>query len=172
MPFLINPFLGAAAGGLVPVDLSSGTIYGDMDEGAAETAAFDGVTGKTAASCAAKNGGTNAYISRILPAPKIFGQAVIFGSSDQGFVPVAGRAVTLRIRGKNSAPSNHNDGSSTILGSVTFTDGTDESAGRLIASTDLTTAWAYIWPHFEYGSGAGQNTDVYCAQFQLWEWVP
>lgn len=84
---------------------------------------------------------------------KAIDHAIIYGSNNQGFVSLANPSITITLYGSNTLPANGTDGTS--LGSVTFTDTANESAGRTINSSDTTTQYRYIWVDI---SAAGANT--------------
>lgn len=72
-------------------------------------------------------------------------KAVVYGSNTEGFITSVNPSVTFDLYGKQgtTAPTTNTDG--TILGTLTFTDTTNESAGRTITSTDQATYWDYVW---------------------------
>lgn len=142
MPFLMNPFIAAAAG-LVLIDRTLGTNIGNMTSGGGLAALFDGVISQAYAVSAIGPTSTG-YGGKTLAAPRVFGQAIAYGSTDQGFVSGSNPSISFEIRGKNgTAPASFADG--TLLASLTFTDTTNESAGRILTSTDLVTAWDHLW---------------------------
>lgn len=108
-------------------------------------AAFDGNTSQAIASSAWLSTATSAYFGANLSAsPKRIISAKVYGSNNAGFVNVINPNVTITLYGKNGgAPANGTDG--TALGSISFVDTADESAGRTILSTDIATSWDYVW---------------------------
>ena len=140
------------------------TSIGDMTS---LSAAFDGTTGQNAASSSNKAAATTAYVGRNYTPLQNGGirvfQAVVMGSNDEGFVTGSNPSVTLNLRGKLTAPVSSSDG--TLLGTATFTDTANESAGRTIASTDQVTVWPYVWIEVSVSVGATLNV----AELQIFE---
>lgn len=131
--------------------------------------AFDGETSKNAASCI-RAVAQSAYIGLDLSAsPHPVQQIAIYGSNNRGFIANTNGtdtnpSVTLTVRGKNgSLPTSASDGAN--LGTVTFTDTANESAGRIIFSTDTVTAYDYVWVQIEHNAGADRN--IYVAQLEI-----
>jgi hypothetical protein len=150
------------------IDRTTGTNIGDMTLNGGLAAAFDGVTAQAHGACAAGNttGPVDKYVGKTLASPKRFGQAVVYGSNSQGY---AGSTppINLTMRGKNgAAPSGPTDGTS--LGTINFTDTTDESVGRVIASTDLNTVWDHI---FLVVNDSASESNVYVAELELFAYV-
>ena len=149
---------------LVLIDRTAGTNIGNFTTNGGLAAAFDGTTSQNSSACAAREA-QNGFVGKTLASAKVFGEAVIFGSSDQGFVNDANPSVTITILGKNgTAPANLNNG--TEIGTITFTDTSDESAGRTIESTDLTTTWDHIFARVSNVVG----DPLHVAELELWEW--
>lgn len=159
---------GAAGGGpdFVLIDRTAGTNIGDMTAFGGLAAAFDGVTVQGGTACA-RLSGTDGYVGKTLAAARTFGKALVYGSNTAGFDTSAGvSTITLNIYGKNGvAPSSRSDG--TLLGTLSFTDTSNESAGRQIDSTDLSTTWDHLWVHVNTTTGA---VSVLCAELQLYAW--
>jgi hypothetical protein len=146
MPFLMNPFV-VRLPGLVLIDRTTGTNIGNATGGGGLAAAWDGTTSQAYAACAQAPIGTG-WLGKTLASPRRFGQAVIRGSNDQGFVTGSNPTVTINVLGKNgAAPTALNDGTN-IGTSGLITDTANESAGRTITSTDLVTAWDHIFIAF------------------------
>ncbi|WEK05786.1 MAG: hypothetical protein P0Y65_05885 [Candidatus Devosia phytovorans] len=141
---LLKPSL--AAGILIP--RTTGIAIGNMTAAAGLSAAFDGATSQASGSCAGYTGvGTSnaAFIGKNYSAsPQRISSAVVFGSNEAGLYAGADPAVVLNLRGKNgSAPTSATDG--VLIGSLSFADTANESAGRTIVCTDLSTAWDYVF---------------------------
>jgi hypothetical protein len=133
-----------ATGG--PISGSTGTNIGNMTGQGGLAAAFNGVTNATAATnSAALTSVTNqAYVGKTYSPGRTISQVVVYGSNNNGFFSSANPDTTIELYGKTgSAPANASDG--TLLGSVTFTDTADESAGRTITSSDTTTVFDHVW---------------------------
>ena len=134
---------------LAVIDRTAGTNIGDLTETGGLAAAFDGVTSQAAAACATKFSESQVYIGKTLALRQRFGRAVVYGSNNVG-LSSDNPSITINARGKQgSAPANATDG--TILGTITFTDTADESAGRIIDSTDLMTEWDHLWVEMTSG---------------------
>ena len=182
MPFVVAQALGrgaplplglnivTGAGVALPVrteiliDRTSGTNIGDMTVLGGLSAAFDGLKNVANSSCAASSG-VSGYVGKTYGAGKVFSKAVVYGSNDHGFIFTVNPSVTLKIYGKNGTPANKTDG--TVIGSLTFTDTTNESAGRTVTSTDLVNKWTSIWCYVN--DGAADSHLV--GELELYEWL-
>lgn len=150
----------------VLIDRTAGTNIGNMTGNGGLAAAFDGTTTQVLVSCAAL-GATSGYVGKTLASAKRFGRAIVYGSSGAGFKNSSNPSITLNIRGKSgTAPSSATDG--TIVGTLTFTDTADESAGRTIESTDYVNSWDHLF--VEITSGPGTETQG-IAEVVLYEWL-
>lgn len=150
---------------LILIDRTVGTNIGDMTAGGGLTEAFNGTTSTALVNCCFKTNTTSSYVGKTLASSKVFGQAIIYGSNNDGFKGIANPSVTINIRGKQgAAPSSATDG--TIIGTTTFTDTTNESSGRTIASTDLSTQWDHIFAQM-ISTGSGGHA---VAELVLYEW--
>lgn len=128
----------------VLIDRTAGTNIGDMTSNGGLAAAFDGVTNQASAACAVGSSSANRFVGKTLASAKKFGKATVYGSNNSGYISAADPSVTVRIYGKSGvAPVNDQDG--TILGTISFTDTTNESVGRDITSTDTSTSWDHMW---------------------------
>jgi hypothetical protein len=146
-------------------DRTTGTNIGDVSGGGGLTAAFDGTTSQAFAACAQHpSGSTSCYVGKTFGSPKAISKMIVFGSNDSGFVSAANPACSLKIYGKNgAAPSTGTDG--TLLGSITFTDTANESAGRTVTSTDIASLWDHGWIYW-LGDGSGGRADI--AELQIY----
>lgn len=82
--------------------------------------------------------------------PKRISKAVIHGPNDTGY-SVSNFSITATLYGKQgSSPANATDGTS--LGSITFTDTSNESAGRTITSSNTTTYYDYVWVNWTHAA--------------------
>lgn len=168
MIFCPPPFMIGKPKALVLIDRTTGTNIGNMTTGGGLAAAFDGVTSQSSASCAILGSATNAYVGKTLAASRAFGQAVVFGSNNAGYVAAPSNTATtvLTVYGKQgAAPSGGTDG--TALGSVSFADTSNESTGRTISSTDLSTVWDHLWVYVAQG---GSAANMLVAELQLYAW--
>jgi len=142
--------------GLSIIDRTTGTNIGDMTVDGGLAAAFDGDTSQGLSDCARVDA-ANGYVGKTLAVRAKFGRATIYGGdgsgSATGFVGGSNPSVTINIRGKQgAAPSGRTDG--TVVGTITFTDTGDESAGRVISSTNLQTEWDHLWAEVTTSGGA------------------
>jgi len=137
----------------------TGTAIGTLTQGGGLAAAFDGNTNQPAAASATfDNGGfTNVqYIGKNYPGGQQISAASLFPPSDQGIgygfalfsngqgggiVTTQPCNITVNLRGKATAPTSSSDG--TLLGTTGLL--VNPQAPVTIASSDQTTAWAYIW---------------------------
>lgn len=122
------------------VDRTTGTNIGNMTNGGGLAAAFDGNTSQAHTACARIDVG-DGYVGKTFGAGKIFSRALVYGSNNLGLYE-NNPTVTIRIYGKNGAPSSATDG--TIIGSLSFTDGASNTV-REILSTDLSNTYTSIW---------------------------
>lgn len=141
----IGTSVGLHAGGRVVTEAQiaqgNGSIIGTAAAIGNITAAFDSTTSQGASAC--RQNGTP-YIGKTLSAAKALTRAVVHGSNDSGFSVDSNGSVTLSLYGKNgTAPANSTNG--TLLGSITFTDTNNESAGREILSSDAWTKYDHVW---------------------------
>ena len=151
------------------VDRTTGTIFGDMTTGGDfRSALYDGTTNQALAGGVGPcpyHTGTSGYVGKSYSAAKRFSRAIVYGPNDDGFVYNANPSVTLTVYGKNgSDPSNATDGTS--IGTLTFTDTGNESAGRTITSTDTVTAYDRIWVTVS-GAGAQSYTMAEIVLYEL-----
>lgn len=168
LPGMSNPIGRSYTESLV--DRTAGTNLGDMTDGGGLAAAFDGTTSQASASCARKSSSALGYLGKTLAAPIVFARAVVHGSTDRGYIDIVGRNVVLTIRGKQgAAPATSLDG--TIIGSISFNEAADESAGREILSTDVATEWDHLWVRTAYAGGTPTPTDCRIAELVLYEFV-
>jgi hypothetical protein len=124
-------------------DYSGNTLFGNLAGGGNLAAAFDGDVTEAAAACASVTS-TVGYVGATMGTAIRVKSATVYGSNDNGFVNGANPSVTLDIYGKEgTTPATSTDG--TIIGTVTFTDTADESAGRAVTITDQATEWDHVW---------------------------
>lgn len=151
-----------------PISGGTGTNIGDFTfnggGGAALANIFDGTTNQANVAGGAKQTATSGYFGKTYSGGKRITQAVVWGSNTDGYVNGADPTITLVLRGKTgTAPASRTDGTS--LGSVSFTDTSNESGNpRTITSNDTTTVWDHVWIDFSHNGGAA-NCYVAEAQF-------
>lgn len=122
------------------VDRTTGTNIGTFTSNGGLAAVFNGTTSESY-TVSGVHIGTDGYVGKTHSAAKICSRVVCHGANNLGYSSLSG-SVTIELYGKNgSAPSSSTDG--TLLGSITFTDQSDESAGRQITSSDQTTAYTH-----------------------------
>ena len=150
---------------LILIDRTAGTNIGNMTANGGLAAAFDGTVVQAATLGAGADNVVSCYVGKTLAAPKVFGQAEVHSSSNQGYWST-NVSTTLNIRGKaGAAPANAADG--TVVGTTTFTDG--GAAIKTIDSTDLVTAWDHLWVEL-IDNAAGGTNDARVAELVLYEW--
>ena len=122
------------------VDRTLGTNIGTFTGNGGLASVFDGTTSQSY-TVSGVHTGADGYVGKTHSAAKVCSRVVCYGAVDLGFSSV-NNSCTLELYGKNgAAPSSSSDG--TLLGSVTFTDTSNESAGRTITSSDQTTAFTH-----------------------------
>jgi hypothetical protein len=162
LPFFVPPVVSLTE---YLIDRTTGTNIGGMTGNGGLSAAFDGVTNQVATSTATSTGGeTLNSIGKTLAVPSIISKCIVFGSNNLGYSSNSPRTITLSLYGKvGSAPTSHTDG--TLLGTLTpFTSLSNESTGRTITSSDLTT----VYNHVLLAIAANSNTFLACAELQLY----
>lgn len=146
------------------ISLGSLTRFGDLSGGGDTAAVVDGTTSQVLAACAINSGSAHRYVGVTFASGTLIRSATIYGSSDQGFFQSVNDACTITLYGKQgSAPSNDTDGTS--LGTVTFTDTADESAGRSITSSDVSTLWDHVW--IRVNNDAANTNNIAVAELKL-----
>lgn len=143
------------------VDRTTGTAFGDMTS-LPLAYAFDGLSNVGGATCAAKSGAAG-YVGQSFAAAKNFCKAKVYGPNDRGFISPGNPSVTINVYGKDSNPASATNGD--LIGSLTFTDTGDESAGRII-TLNSATAYDHIWAHINGGAAS-----TYCSELVLFELV-
>lgn len=152
---------------LIPIVLSGGTPFGDMTTFGNLASAFNGVTNAAGAGSAVKsyNNTGDGYVGTTLPAAKRIGQAMAYGTNNNGFVATVNSSTTLSLYGKlGSNPANSTDG--TLLATLNITDTANESAGRTITVTDTGT-YDRVWLRITHVDATNRAVGV--AELQLWE---
>ena len=163
-PFMI--FRGLAS----TIDRTLGTNIGDMTNAGGLAIAFDGDTNQSQATGAKKTSVSDsgeAYIGKTLASPTAIESVTVHGSNNHGWCSSGDPDVTIQLRGKQgAAPSNGTDGA--LLGSITFTDSSDESGARSINSSDTTTYWDHVFIRITRSTGPG---DINCAELVMTGWA-
>ncbi|KQW22847.1 hypothetical protein ASC80_05765 [Afipia sp. Root123D2] len=117
------------------------------------SAIFDDVTDQPSSAAAQKASATSFYAGKTYLGGKAIGKAIVYGTNNIGFVSGT-PSITINLRGKNgTAPSSASDG--TLLGTLTFTGTSDESAGRTVNSSDTTTAYDHVFVEVTQSGSAG-----------------
>jgi hypothetical protein len=161
--------IGAARG---PSSLLSsvGNNFGNMTASGGISNAFDGVTSQATANCAEQptvSPSSQGWLGRTLTRPVQIDYVNVFGANDNGFIQGSNPSITIQLYGKQGAEPSGSAGG-TLLGSITFTDTANESAGRQIVSSDKTTYWDCIWIRITHTDGG--DRDVLCAELQMYGW--
>jgi hypothetical protein len=132
-----------------------------------ETAAYDGTTAQTAAASVTKTSATSIYYGATLGTARPITRAIVWGSSDQGYVNGANPTITMHLYGKTgAAPANGTDG--TVLGEFIFTDTTGESKFREILSGDVGSTWDHVWVRIAQSGGAAS---MYIAEVEFYTYA-
>jgi hypothetical protein len=143
---------------------NASAYIGDMVNGGGLNDAFDGDETEAAADGAALTSGTVAYVGVTFAADKPVRSCVVYGSNDAGFVSAINPTVTITLYGKTgAAPANYAT-EGTSIGSVSFTDTADESAGRTITMTDTVSEWDHVWVGIAHNGAANQ---INCAEVRI-----
>jgi hypothetical protein len=126
------------------ISLTGLTSIGNLTGGGGLAASFDGTTAQAIAACSSLTTTTFGYVGKTMGSGTAIRSATVFGSNDQGYISGSNPTTTIDLYGKQgTAPASSTDG--TIIGTTTFADTADESAGRTITSTDGTTLWDHVW---------------------------
>ena len=170
LPGTRNPPSDIDRGPSAVISRLAGTNLGDMTAAGfgGLAAAFDGTTSQAGNNCAAKIIAVNnvAWIVKSFAAPTAMDDSLIYGSYNQGFIVGNTGGVTIQRYGKiGSAPVNSTDG--VLVGTLTFSDTNNESAGRLIPCTDKLTYFDHGW----YRISITQNATLLVAEcvFKGWQ---
>lgn len=123
------------------VDRTTGTNIGNMTLNGGLAAAFDGVTNAAAGSCASFSDA--GYCGKTYGTGKVVYSVQVHGSNDFGYTTGGAVSVAISLFGKNGTPANATDG--TLIGAISFTNLSNESAPRAIISTDNANAYTSIW---------------------------
>lgn len=159
---------GSGRGPAATIDRTTGTNIGDMTVGGGLAGAFDGTTNQAATSGAQLNSTQNAYVGKTTAVPTAIESVRVFGSNNNGYVNTVDPTVTLTLFGKNgSAPANSADGTS--IGSINFTDTSNESTGRDITSSDTATYWDHVWVRITISGGTNRTVNI--AELQMTGWI-
>lgn len=166
---MVNHLIGFGAGGPIVRTqgsvISGGTNIGDMTGTGGLAASFDGTTNQAGAACSTRSSVANGYVGKTIT-KRVF-KLIAYGSNNNGFQN-SNTATTITLYGKTgSAPANGTDGTS--LGSVNFTDTTNESAGRTVTSSDNETLWDHLWMYISIDGGGSNN--LFSAECELYESV-
>lgn len=148
---------------VVQIDRTTGTNIGNSTLNGGLAAAFDGVTNQAFGACAVAN--PFGYVGKTFVSGKVIDHFIVYGSNDFGYTTAGAVSVTITMYGKNGAPSSGTDG--TAIGSISFTNTANESAGRTIASTDTSNSYTSVWVMIN--TSATNNSG--CAELQMFEIV-
>lgn len=145
------------------IDRTTGTNIGDLTGNAGLAAAFNGVTSAGVGASAAR-GGSIGYVGKTLAVPSAIDRVVVHGPNDYGYAFATNAATTISLYGKvGAAPSSATNG--TLIGSIAFTDTSNESVGREIDCTDKSTMYDHVWVVI---SAPSEGTAVYCAELVMY----
>lgn len=161
-----NDYYGPTSTAEAAISGATGTNIGDLTGNGGLAAIFDGTTSQADAACGRAVSVTSAYAGKnYSSSPKKISKVICHGGNNTGFWHTGAPGTTLDLYGKNGgAPSNSTDG--TLLGTLSFTDTSNESAGRTVTSTDTLTTWDYVWVRV---SEDGAALTCYVAEFVFYE---
>lgn len=132
-----------------------------------EAAVYDATISQAAAAAGTKTSATSLYYGFTAGTATNVTRALVWGSTDQGYVNGANPEITMRLYGKTgSAPSNGTDG--TVLSEITFTDTTGSTIYRELVSTDYVSTWDHIWVYIEQD---GASASMYIAEIAFFNRV-
>ncbi|MCX5569590.1 hypothetical protein [Kaistia nematophila] len=169
MIFCPPPFMGQSKQ-LVLIDRTTGTNRGSMTGAGGLAASFNGTTSETYANASRFSASsTTGWVGKTLSTSRVIGKVTTFGTNNSGYGGgtsfTTGGTFTMYLYAKNgTAPSAYNDG--TVLGSASITSITNESTGRDISSSDLTTVWDHVWVSLVGGSAGFGSV----GELQLYAW--
>jgi hypothetical protein len=142
--------------------LADGYI-GDLSGSGGLDNAFDTTTAQASASCSTKASATSGYVGVSFADQTVVRAITVHGSNDAGFVTAANPTVTITAYGKTgTAPANATDG--TQIGTVSFTDTADESAGRALTMSVTGTLWDHCWVNIAHNGAAAT---ISCAEVAI-----
>lgn len=128
------------------ISAGTGSTIGTLTDNGGLAAIFNGTTSANATNSGTKSSaGTSDYgyagknYSGV--GGKRISKAVVYGSTDYGYLGTAGN-VTIALYGKASSPASATDG--TLLATTTFAD-TAATNSKTLTSSDSATTWNYVW---------------------------
>lgn len=150
------------------VSKDEGELIGNVTSGGGLAAVFDENRSQST-SASASRGASTGYAGKEFASPIKFSRAIVYGSNNSGFANTNG-TTTVSIRGEvepGDAPGATGVSDGEELGSVTFTDTGDESAGRLVEWNGLNPddEYYYVWALV---STPGASAS-YIAELDLWK---
>jgi hypothetical protein len=163
----LMPFLGAIVKRLPQAD---GTAIGNMTGQGGLAAAFDDAVSKGVGFCAGASSGTRAFIGKTLASASVIEKVALWGANNDGFIQSADPEITWNVRAKNGdAPTNDDAGAvdGEIIGTLTFDDTADESAGRDIDCFNG-AEWEHVWAECESLNEGGKRV----AQMAIYTRIP
>jgi len=157
--------LGTSRASAALIDRTTGTIITNFD--LRTSAAYDGTTNQAGSAATFKNNAVanSGYSGKTLATPSAMYEVVVYGSNDFGYAQAADPTITLTLYGKNgAAPASGTNG--TALGSITFVDTANESAGRTISSADVYTVYDHVWVNLTQAN----NVNLAIAEIEMYGW--
>jgi len=138
-----------------PISGSLGTNFGNFTSNGGLASAFNGTTNKDTSAAAAAVSVATGYLGKTHTSA--IGKVLTYGTNNAGYDAATGvQTITLTLYGKvGSAPVNETDG--VVLGSISFSEVTNESAARTITSSDVTTVFDHRWVRMQTSGAAGTN---------------
>lgn len=154
-----NPTTGLQA------TIAAGTNYGTMTADGGLAAAFDG-TRSHAKAASASRAAAQGYVGRVFTVAQVVGQALVWPSTDSGFVIGGAGDITIDLYVKASLPASGTDG--TLLATVTLT--ADQFTGPVVITAPYSTA-TWGWAHVRINQAGATNVIAAQVIFQtgpLW----
>lgn len=142
-------------------DRTTGTNIGDLTATGGLAASFDGNLSQSNGQCSVRSNLSNGYIGKNMGTAAPISKIIARSTNNIGFTNTGN--ITIQLYGKNSLPSSGTDG--TLLGTNAIGSGGANSTDYTVSSSDLTTAYQYVWA---YITSSGGSADIYCAELSIY----
>lgn len=170
---MIDEGFTGAAFAETPELITAGFSSSNFDTGTSNNSAvYDSVLNTINTSCYRGSAGDiTIKTGRIFSYPaKRISQATVYGSNNFGFSSTAGsKSVTINLYGSHDVGPY---GDPVLLGTSTFADGSDESAGRTITNTnEPDTFWYQVWVEVTIATLGGADR-ISVAEVEFYSYAP
>lgn len=137
---------------------------------------YDGLTAASSVGACAQISGTTAWFGNDLGTATAISKVIIYGSNNEGYDQANGNfgpsgglwPVVATLYGKSSNPASATDG--TVLGTISFTNTSDESGGREIFSSDNVTTYRYVWVNLSWTQLGGITPITLVTELQTFQY--